>query len=130
MSHWASTDIISTGRLVRVLHEHLSVPVTCKIRVYPGDPHKTVQYAKMLIANGCQVRCLLLSMHHRHQWHGIHCADVGIERCIVLNYSMDVWFLDIAMKYLRSIVQHLPQPALVLTSPITELTALTHTYSC
>ena len=53
------TVIPSTGRLVRVLHEHLSVPVTCKIRIYPGDPVKTVQYAKMLIANGCQVFALV-----------------------------------------------------------------------
>ena len=39
---------------VNLLHRELSVPVTCKIRVFE-DVGKTVRYAKMLEEAGCQV---------------------------------------------------------------------------
>ena len=39
---------------VSLLNEKLSVPVTCKIRVFE-DVEKTVAYAKMLEKAGCQV---------------------------------------------------------------------------
>lgn len=49
MEDW---DLVSS--LIRSLHEGLSVPVTCKIRVF-DDREKTIQYAKMIEASGCQV---------------------------------------------------------------------------
>lgn len=42
---------------VKLANEKLSVPVTCKIRVFP-EVEKTVKYAKMLEKAGCQVLTL------------------------------------------------------------------------
>ena len=39
---------------VSLLNEKLSIPVTCKIRVFE-DLEKTLNYAKMLEKAGCQV---------------------------------------------------------------------------
>ena len=55
MEDW---DLI--GSLVKKLAQNLSVPVTCKIRIYP-DLNKSIAYARMLVDAGCA----LLTVHGR-----------------------------------------------------------------
>lgn len=55
MDDW---DTISS--IVKLAHKELSIPITCKIRIYP-ELEKTIRYAKMLEESGCQI----LTVHGR-----------------------------------------------------------------
>ncbi|KAJ3308761.1 tRNA-dihydrouridine(16/17) synthase [NAD(P)(+)]-like protein [Boothiomyces sp. JEL0838] len=55
MDDW---DTISS--IVKLAHKELSIPITCKIRIYP-ELEKTIRYAKMLEESGCQ----MLTVHGR-----------------------------------------------------------------
>lgn len=46
-------------RIVTHLDKNLSIPVTCKIRVFP-EVQKTIEYAKMLERAGCSVLFIYL----------------------------------------------------------------------
>jgi len=53
-------DLPLIYQLVKILHENLSIPVFCKIRIFP-ELEKTLEYAKMIESAGCQ----LLVVHGR-----------------------------------------------------------------
>jgi tRNA-dihydrouridine synthase 1 len=97
--------------MVEILHKHLTVPVTCKIRIFP-QVEKTIEYAKRIEAAGCamlvvhgrtreqraqatgladweQIRLVkYLSISHRNSLkipvyaNGNILYDIDIDRCI------------------------------------------------
>ena len=48
-------DLPSCSSAVKLANEKVSVPITCKIRVF-NEVDRTVKYAQMLEKAGCQVR--------------------------------------------------------------------------
>ncbi|KAJ3317959.1 tRNA-dihydrouridine(16/17) synthase [NAD(P)(+)]-like protein [Boothiomyces sp. JEL0866] len=53
-------DWEAISAIVELAHKELSIPITCKIRIYP-ELEKTLRYAKMLQDSGCQ----MLTVHGR-----------------------------------------------------------------
>lgn len=50
------TELVT--EMVSTLHKHLRVPVTCKIRILPGEPERTIALARKLEAAGCSLLCV------------------------------------------------------------------------
>jgi hypothetical protein len=94
------------AQMVRVLHKHLSVPVTCKMRLLP-DLDRTIAFAKMLQASGCQ----MLVVHGRTKeqkgqrtgladWTAIRAVRDALEIPIVANGN--IRYLDDVEKCLQA----------------------------
>jgi len=76
-------------QLVKMLHDHLKIPVFCKIRIFPSY-EQTLKYAKMIEAAGCQ----LLTVHGRtREMKGPHMglADWEVIRKLKSELSIPVF---------------------------------------
>jgi len=81
-----SPDIVY--ELVSILHKYLKVPVFCKMRIF-NDEEKTMNFAKMLEAAGCQ----LLTVHGRtkeQKGHVQGVANLDIIKRIKAELSIPV----------------------------------------
>lgn len=84
-------DLKLVQKLVISAVENLSVPISCKIRLFP-DLNKTLEYAKMLEASGCS----LLAVHgrtremkdtsaHRADWDAIKAVRAAVRIPVLAN---------------------------------------------
>lgn len=84
-------DLPRVKALVEKLAQNLSVPVTCKIRLFP-ELDKTIAYAKMIEAAGCK----LLAVHgrtrdmkdtkaHRADWAAIAAVRAALSIPVIAN---------------------------------------------
>lgn len=69
-------------RLIRKLHDNLSVPVTAKIRIY-DDPEKLLEYARMVLDAGAQ----FITIHGRTR--DMKGQATGLANWKVLRYLRD-----------------------------------------
>lgn len=97
---WLMDDFQLVGEIVKTLSSRISVPLFCKIRVFETI-EKTVEYAKMIEANGCS----LLAVHGRQRiqkgpnsglasWDHIRAVKQSLSIPVIANGNM-IYYDDI-----------------------------------